>query len=108
MASQVKNVLKVLLALLLALPAVSSHAQKQPKKLKKAGVVQLNDSLTTYSQSDIFQFPNVGRIPFYYDAGKIKQLDKMNKAGAVNKEMYDALRDYVKAFGIETSARTRP
>ena len=46
------------------------QAQKPKKKFKKGGVVELNDSLTSYSQSDIFQFPNVNKLKFYHDEKK--------------------------------------
>src|SRR6187402_2248412 len=55
----------ILFALILTVKSHSAFAQK--KKLKSAGVVQLNDSIASYSQSDIFRFPNVNKVRFYYD-----------------------------------------
>lgn len=62
-------------------------------------MVTLNDSLTHYSQSDIFNFPNVNKVAFYEDAAKVKKIQALDKAG--NEEaLYMALKDYVKNFGI--------
>lgn len=82
------------------LPLTPATAQKTGKKFKKGGVVQLNDSLTTYSQSDIFAFPNVNTIRLYKDASKLKRIAELQKSPN-EKEWYLALRDYVKNFGIE-------
>lgn len=81
-------------------------AQK-PKKFKKAGVVQLNDSITSYSQSDIFAFPNVNRISFYYDNAKLKKIKELDNAGQ-DEKMYEALKDYVMHFGPENFAGNAP
>ncbi len=76
------------------------YAQKEKKGFKKGGTITLNDSLTTYSQSDIFIFPNVNKISFYYDAASLKKIQNLDSEG--NEEaMYTALKDYVKNFGIE-------
>jgi outer membrane protein OmpA-like peptidoglycan-associated protein len=80
-------------------------AQKQKGKLKNAGVVQLNDSLTSFSQSDIFSFPNVNHLPFYSNReafDRIRQLEASH-AGA---DLYLALKDYVRQFGIENFSKT--
>jgi len=76
------------------------YAQKDKKGFKKGGTITLNDSLTTYGQSDIFIFPNVNKISFYYDAARLKKIQNLDSEG--NEEaMYKALKDYVKNFGIE-------
>jgi outer membrane protein OmpA-like peptidoglycan-associated protein len=84
----------------------STHvfAQKQKKGFKKGGQIALNDSITTYSQSDIFNFPNINTIGFYYDEAKLKKIQNLDSEG--NEEaMYAALKGYVKNFGIENFNR---
>jgi outer membrane protein OmpA-like peptidoglycan-associated protein len=75
-------------------------AQKTPRKLKKAGVVELNDSLTSYSQSDIFSFPNVNVIRLYHNADQLKKIAQL-ESGGDEKGAYQALLAYVRNFGIE-------
>lgn len=89
----------VLFALISCLLASPGYAQKSRKKLKSAGTVQLNDSLTSFSQSDIFVFPNINVVSFYYDAKKYKKLQELKANGPVE-QYYQALRTYVSNFGI--------
>lgn len=91
-----------LIALLLVLLTLSSgvYAQKQKKGYKNAGKVTLNDSLTTYSQSDIFDFPNVNKIKFYYDETALKSIQKL-ESEKDEAAMYASLKKYVKNFAIE-------
>lgn len=89
----------VLIALILCHLAGPGYAQKGKRKLKAAGTVQLYDSLTTFGQSDIFVFPNVNGISFYYDAKKFKKLQDLKRTGPRD-EYYSSLRSYVSAFGI--------
>ncbi len=90
----------VLIVLILCFLSFSGHAQKQKKKFKQGGTIQLNDSITTFSQSDIFTFPNVNTVHGYYDAPKIQRLQVLKKAGP-SQEYYQALKEYVGRFGIE-------
>lgn len=87
--------------------SISSHAQRQKNKYKTAGIVELDDSLTHYSQSDIFEFPNVNILPFYADNNKLKKIQALEASGK-KKELYQELRDYVKNFGIENFSRNTP
>lgn len=82
------------------LPLVSVTAQKPAKKFKKGGIIQLNDSLTTYSQSDIFSFPNVNVNRYYQDASKLKKITQLETSGK-EEQLYTELRTYVKNFGID-------
>ncbi len=82
-------------------------AQKQKNKLKKAGVVQLSDSLTSYSQSDIFSFPNLNKLAFYSDANKLKSIQRLDDSGQ-EESMYEALKKYVTNFGILNFSRNVP
>lgn len=79
-------------------------AQKEKKGFKKGGVVTLNDSITSYSQSDIFEFPNINKVDYYYDAAKLKKIQHLDSEGNES-EMYMALKDYLRNFGIENFKR---
>jgi outer membrane protein OmpA-like peptidoglycan-associated protein len=95
-----------LLVLLIVLTCCSAsvYAQKQKKGYKKGGVIQLNDSLTTYSQSDIFDFPNVNKTPFYQNDSKLQKIRSLDKPG-LESQMYRELKDYIKNFGIENFSK---
>ena len=89
---------------LLTLPPL--QAQRKKTKFKAGGVVQLNDSLTTFSQSGIFNFPNINRIKFYTDQSALQKIERLEASGA-EQELYESLKDYVSRFGIENfSANT--
>lgn len=75
------------------------QAQKQKNKFKKGGIIQLDDSLTNYSQSDIFNFPNINKIPIYQDATKLKKIEQLKKSGDPE-QLYNTLREYVSKFAI--------
>jgi outer membrane protein OmpA-like peptidoglycan-associated protein len=70
----------------------------QGRKNKVLKTVFVNDSITHYSQSDIFLFPNVSKLKYYSDPAK---LNKIKELSDKPEEMYQALRGYVKNFGIE-------
>jgi outer membrane protein OmpA-like peptidoglycan-associated protein len=78
------------------------QAQKAKNKYKKGDVVQLNDSLTSYSQSDIFDFPNINTIRYYIDSKKIKQLDDYPRT---DEGLYTLTKAYVRNFGIDNFYR---
>ena len=94
-----KTYFLILLAAFCLLTDTFLLAQKPKTKFKKGGVVQLDDSLTSYSQSDIFSFPNLNKITLYADEGKLKQIRQLRASG-IDDELYPALREYVKNFGI--------
>lgn len=102
-----KNHFFVFFLVVCLLPLTTASAQKPSKKFKKGGVIQLNDSLTTYSQSDIFTFPNVNVVSLYRNADKLKKIVQLRKS-ANEEELYLALRDYVKSFGTENFAADTP
>lgn len=83
------------------------HAQKKKNKFKGAGVIELNDSLTSYSQSDIFNFPNVNKIRLYTNENESVYLDRLERSLA-DEELYRALRSYVSKYGIENFAAHTP
>jgi outer membrane protein OmpA-like peptidoglycan-associated protein len=84
--------------------SLQASAQKTGKKFKKGGIIQLNDSLTTFRQSAIFTFPNVNGIRYYSDAKKLKHLRQL-ETSQKQQELYEALKLYVSNFGIENFAR---
>lgn len=84
-------------SLLCSSPAVS---QKKKTKFKSGGVVQLDDSLTSYSQSDIFNFPNINKVRFYNQESQMARIAQLEKSGA-DEQLYSALKAYVSNFGIE-------
>ncbi len=69
--------------------------------------MQLNDSLTTYSQSDIFTFPNVNVVNLYRNANALKRIAQLEKSLAES-ELYLALKEYVRNFGIENFSANTP
>ena len=77
----VKPYFLILIAAFWLLMHTPSRAQKPKRNFKKNGVVQLNDSLTSYSQSDIFVFPNVNKIKYYTDQAKLDRNKKKGPAG---------------------------
>lgn len=83
------------------------YAQKERQKFKKGGVLQLNDSVASYGQSDIFDFPNLNKVSFFYNSDKIKAIQKADNARD-DKATYPLLKDYVMRFGIENFAKNVP
>jgi outer membrane protein OmpA-like peptidoglycan-associated protein len=67
-------------------------------------VVKLNDSLTVYSQSDIFDFPNVNKIKSYRNETKLEKIQNLDNAGQ-EAQMYQELKAYVRNFGIENFSK---
>ncbi|MTI21478.1 OmpA family protein [Fulvivirga sp. RKSG066] len=73
------------------------QAQKKQKR-RSGGTVTLSDTVSTFSQSEFFNFPNVNVIP-YYKSNKLKKIVDLND----NKEweaLYPLLKEYVGNFGI--------
>ncbi len=77
----------------------------QKKKLAKAETIRLQDSLTAFSQSDMFIFPNVNKVRYYHDQSKIMHINELTSQPP---EMYKALKEYVKNFGIENFSKNIP
>ena len=76
------------------------HGQRKKNNFKGGGVVQLKDSLTTYSQSDIFLFPNINKTRFYKDEKILLRMQRLEQSLA-EKELYSTLKQYVFNFGID-------
>lgn len=94
----------IFLPAFLLLFSLIATGQKPDRKFKKGGVVQLNDTLTTYSQSDIFNFPNVNKVPFYYDKKALEKIAAIPKDNPTQAH-YTLLKTYVQQFGIENFSR---
>lgn len=102
-----KKPLLTALSVILLFFHFDSNAQKEPKKLKNAGVVTLNDSLTTYSQSGIFDFPNVNTERFYVNNKLLQEIQRYDNAG-VDEKLYESLKSYVRNFGVENFSKNVP
>jgi outer membrane protein OmpA-like peptidoglycan-associated protein len=98
----VKTYFFIFLSAFLVLINTSLTAQKSKNKFRKSGLVQLNDTVTSYGQSDIFDFPNLNKLKVYSDPHKLKQIKNLN--ASEDQKLYAAMRDYVKHFGIENFA----
>ncbi len=81
------------------LQASTAVGQRSNKKFKKVNRVELNDTLTSYSQSDIFDFPNLSLKTAYHDEARLKHIKQLEASGS-ERESYNALREYVKHFSI--------
>ncbi len=90
----------ILFSTFCVLTSFPGEAQKPKARFKKGGMIQLRDSLTSYSQSDIFDFPNLNKIRFYKNDDKLKYIKQL-EASFADDELYKELRQFVKNFGIE-------
>src|SRR5205085_3021556 len=78
----VKTYFLILFAAFYLLVLTPLKAQRSKNKFKKGGVVQLHDSLTSYSQSDIFDFPNLNKIRLYSDPEKLARIKQLEASQA--------------------------
>ncbi|ELR72742.1 Outer membrane lipoprotein omp16 precursor [Fulvivirga imtechensis AK7] len=99
LAGALKTTIKWIFCILLcSLLAHEAYSQKK-KTLKSSGVLRVNDTISTYSRSDLFNFPNVNKVPYYYNESKLKQIRKLEEEkGWIS--LYPLLRSYVKNFGV--------
>lgn len=87
----------ILFGAFLLLVNLSGSAQKPDRRYKKGGTIQLNDSLTAFSQSDIFLFKNINTINHYNNSDQLKKIRQATDEQA----RYTLLRNYISEFGIE-------
>jgi outer membrane protein OmpA-like peptidoglycan-associated protein len=99
----VKSHFLILFGAFLALQPLRLAAQQEKGRFKKGGTVRLEDSLSTFSHSGIFQFPNVNRIAYYRDEGKYRAIT--NKFDRPDARTYEQLKEYVSRFGIQNFSR---
>ena len=64
----------------------------------------MNDTLTTYSQSDIFNFPNINNVSFFSDRKSLEKIAAIPKDNG-NQTHYNLLKAYVQQFGVENFSR---
>jgi hypothetical protein len=95
--------IKAFFAACCALCLVCNWVLAQDTKNKNS--VFVNDSIRTFSQSDIFEFPNVNKIRYYHNEAELKKLKELKDKP---EERYPVLREYVKNFGIENFAKNVP
>ncbi|MFM9837163.1 MAG: OmpA family protein [Cyclobacteriaceae bacterium] len=100
-------ILILLMSCFLTTQSIAQKEKSKKEKFKKGGIVQLRDSLTAYSQSDIFEFPNLHKTRFYSDAAKLNQIKSLDKPETQD-AMYKSLKTYVKNFGIENFSKSTP
>jgi outer membrane protein OmpA-like peptidoglycan-associated protein len=101
----VKSHFSVLLASLFVFTFSSLAGQLFRKKNLEAGERFAVDSIARYSQSDIFEFPNIGKVDFYYNKKKLNRLMYYLDDGQ-EIEAYLVMRDYVRHFGVENFRKT--
>jgi len=101
----VKSILTCILIGVICLNGQECYCQK--KKFKKGETIKLNDSLTSYSQSDMFVFPNINKVRFYSNSQQLKHIQQL-QAENKEQEVYAALKEYVKNFGAENFAENVP
>jgi outer membrane protein OmpA-like peptidoglycan-associated protein len=113
----VKTYFLILFSAFYAFAPTVLKAQKHGNKYKASGTVQLRDSVTSYGQSDIFDFVNLNKIPFYSDVRKLTEIKALKTAtqgkdsaetANAKKQLYLAMRAYVKNFGVANFAENTP
>lgn len=70
-------------------------------------MVQLNDTVSTYGQSDIFRFPNLNKVYLYTDEARAREIERLNHSGR-DSILYRRLKYYVNHFGIGNFALNTP
>ncbi|MBK5280432.1 MAG: OmpA family protein [Bacteroidia bacterium] len=63
--------------------------------------------MTSYSQSDIFTFPNVNSGKFYSNPDKLKKIQALNKSEE-DEALYSELKMYVSNFAVENFSKNAP
>jgi len=101
----VKSHFSVLLAAGLLITIGPISGQHIRKKNQGAEEYFVQDSIVRYSQSDIFDFPNIGKVNFYYNKRKLSQLMLAVKQKQ-EKKAYDLMREYVRNFGADNFRKT--
>lgn len=96
----IKIAAKCLIVLaIVSISAVDTDAQKKSRKRKSLGVLTVQDTLKEYSESDLFDFPNLNKIAYYKNNNKLKELLKLDESRDWEK-LYPRLKEYVRNFGV--------
>lgn len=85
-------------ALVILFISADTLAQKK-KNRKSGGTVTLNDTIKSYSQSDLFAFPNINKTAYYIKENKIKKIKELDAQKDWEK-LYPELREYIANFGV--------
>lgn len=102
-----KTYFLIAIALFLVFASFPGKGQRKKNKFKSGGVIQLDDSLTSYGQSDIFNFPNINKTRFYNDEKTVVLMRRLEQSLA-EKELYVTMKSYVTNFGIENFSANTP
>ena len=78
-----------------------SHCQKP---VSEKITLQSNESISNTSSSDLFRFPNVNTVPYYYNKNELEKIEKYYSQQNWD-HLYPVLDDYVRKFGIENFDR---
>ncbi len=76
-------------------------AQKKSKRkhTRTTDASVLMDTIKTYSQSELFHFPNINNVLYYQNKKARAKISQLEKAKDWNK-LYPILREYVSKFGV--------
>lgn len=85
---------------LLLFVLITSNSFAQRKKQRQVTVTDTLEKAFDYGSSDLFQFRNINRIPFYYDKKEFKKISHYNQKKDWE-HLYPMLRKYVSKFGVE-------
>ena len=92
---------KIMILLLIALLVVELPGIAQNKKKKKAVPPrQQREARPGPSVEEIFKFPNINKIPYYYDKKKLSEIRKYESEKDW-KKLREALGNYIENFGIQ-------
>jgi outer membrane protein OmpA-like peptidoglycan-associated protein len=94
------NIERLIFSLLfLALALTSAFAQKKGNKKRILSSFEVTDTLKTFSESHLFDFPNLNKILYYRNDSELKSLQKLDDNKNWQK-LYPELTKYVKNFGV--------
>jgi outer membrane protein OmpA-like peptidoglycan-associated protein len=88
-----------ILFLLIMAMGINSFAQKkQQNQVQEFDAAIEEDPYTPFHE--VYSFPNVNKIDFYYNKNKFETIKKLNKEQNWEK-LYPVLKNYVQSFGIQ-------
>lgn len=73
--------------------------QKKKTNPRSAGTLSLNDTISTYSESELFLFPNINKISYYQNSKDLKSIRQL-ESDEDWESLYPLLRSHVSQFGI--------
>lgn len=78
---------------------ISYIAAFSQRNIADSNTEPTTDTLTSFYQSELFDFPNVNRIPIYYNRDELSLIESLYSQGK-QEECYEKLKFYVKHFGV--------